>query len=140
MTQSLSRRGNCWDNAPTERFFRSLKTEWVPALGYPSVAAAKSSLIEYMIGYYSSLRPHRHNDGLPPEWGRKEVLECSKDSGQKHLTTTLTTAYVLKDQLKTLWFADDETTARSAWQEWAGMALGSGIDALMRFARKLEPI
>ena len=27
--QSMSRRGNCWDNAPMERFFRSLKTEWV---------------------------------------------------------------------------------------------------------------
>ncbi len=27
ITQSLSRRGNCWDNAPTERFFRSLKSE-----------------------------------------------------------------------------------------------------------------
>lgn len=27
MTQSMSRKGNCWDNAPTERFFRSLKHE-----------------------------------------------------------------------------------------------------------------
>ena len=35
--QSMSRRGNCWDNAPMERFFRSLKTEWVPRLGYPSL-------------------------------------------------------------------------------------------------------
>lgn len=32
--QSMSRRGNCWDNAPMERFFRSLKTEWVPTIGY----------------------------------------------------------------------------------------------------------
>ena len=30
--QSLSRRGNCWDNSPMERFFRSLKTEWVHPL------------------------------------------------------------------------------------------------------------
>jgi putative transposase len=28
--QSMSRRGNCWDNAPMERFFRSFKTEWMP--------------------------------------------------------------------------------------------------------------
>ena len=34
MTQSMSRRGNCWDNAPMERLFRSLKTEWVPTVGY----------------------------------------------------------------------------------------------------------
>ena len=66
MPQSLSRRGNCWDNAPTERFFRSLKTEWVPETGYPCFASAKQSITEYMIGYYSELRPHKHNDGLPP--------------------------------------------------------------------------
>ena len=29
----MSRRGNCWDNSPIERFFRSLKTEWVPEIG-----------------------------------------------------------------------------------------------------------
>jgi putative transposase len=34
MKQSMSRRGNCWDNSPMERFFRSLKTEWVPKVGY----------------------------------------------------------------------------------------------------------
>ncbi|RMV62147.1 ISPsy24, transposase orfB, partial [Pseudomonas savastanoi pv. glycinea] len=32
--QSMSRRGNCWDNAPMERVFRSLKTEWIPTVGY----------------------------------------------------------------------------------------------------------
>uniref|UniRef100_UPI00207BE92F integrase core domain-containing protein n=2 Tax=Escherichia coli TaxID=562 RepID=UPI00207BE92F len=34
INQSVSRRGNCWDNSPMERFFRSLKTEWVPGLKY----------------------------------------------------------------------------------------------------------
>ena len=34
MVQSMSRRGNCYDNAPMERLFRSLKTEWVPTVGY----------------------------------------------------------------------------------------------------------
>ncbi|SUX91162.1 ISEc14 transposase B [Citrobacter koseri] len=33
INQSVSRRGNCWDNSPMERFFRSLKTEWVPTEG-----------------------------------------------------------------------------------------------------------
>ena len=28
----MSRRGNCWDNAPMERVFRSLKTEWIPTV------------------------------------------------------------------------------------------------------------
>lgn len=30
ITQSMSRRGSCWDNSPTKRFFRSLKTEYMP--------------------------------------------------------------------------------------------------------------
>ncbi len=40
MTHSMSRKGNCWDNAPTERFFRSFKTEWMPKYGYTSQAEA----------------------------------------------------------------------------------------------------
>lgn len=58
MTQSLSRRGNCWYNSPTERFFVSLDTEWMPEMGYPSFASAKQYVTDYMIGYYSSIRPH----------------------------------------------------------------------------------
>ncbi|MGL5728609.1 MAG: IS3 family transposase [Plesiomonas sp.] len=64
--QSLSRRGNCWDNAPMERFFRSLKTEWVPTIGYRSFAEAQQEIIRYIIGYYSQLRPHQYNGGLTP--------------------------------------------------------------------------
>ena len=78
MTQSLSRRGNCWDTPPTERIFRSLKTEWVPEIGYPNNAAAKQSVIEYMIGYYSDLRPHRHNDGLPANGAEKKYWSTKK--------------------------------------------------------------
>ena len=33
MTQSMSGKGNCWDNDPTERLFRSFKTEWMPKEG-----------------------------------------------------------------------------------------------------------
>ena len=78
MEQSLSRRGNCWDNAPTERFFRSLKTEWVPETGYPHPAAAKEAITKYMIDYYSSLRPHKHNDGLPPNVAEKKYWNAQK--------------------------------------------------------------
>ncbi len=53
-------------NAPMERFFRSLKSEWVPQAGYRSFVEAKSEIIDYIIGYYSQVRPHRHNGGLAP--------------------------------------------------------------------------
>jgi len=64
--QSMSRRGNCWDNSPMERFFRSLKTEWIPRSGYHSFKEAKRQIIDYVIGYYSEVRPHQHNGGYPP--------------------------------------------------------------------------
>ena len=45
--QSLSRRGNCWDNAPMERFFRSFKTEWMQRSGYESFAEAETTIDQY---------------------------------------------------------------------------------------------
>jgi putative transposase len=39
--QSMRRRGNCWDNSLMERFFRSLKTEWVSITGYRSFIEAE---------------------------------------------------------------------------------------------------
>lgn len=37
ISPSMSRKGNCWDNAPMERVFRSPKTEWIPRHGYRSL-------------------------------------------------------------------------------------------------------
>ncbi|WP_408900178.1 IS3 family transposase [Photobacterium piscicola] len=66
ITQSMSRRGNCWDNAPMERFFRSFKTEWMPTAGYRSSNEAKVAITEYIIRYYNQVRPHQYNGGLTP--------------------------------------------------------------------------
>ena len=49
-----------------ERFFRSLKTEWVPEVGYSSFAQAERKILDYMLDYYSQLRPHYHSGGLAP--------------------------------------------------------------------------
>ncbi|QPL52260.1 IS3 family transposase [Vibrio navarrensis] len=78
ITQSLSRLGNCWDNAPMERFFRSLKSEWVPRAGYRSFAEAQQEIIRYIIGYYSQLRPHQYNGGLTPNESERLYWENSK--------------------------------------------------------------
>ena len=61
--QSMSRRGNCWDNAPIERFFRSFKTERMPEAGYQDFAEAEQFMVNYIFGYYSSARPHQYNNG-----------------------------------------------------------------------------
>ena len=69
--QSMSRRGNCWDNSPMERFFRSLKTEWVPTTGYRSLVEAENAIVKYIIGYYSHVRPHSYNGNLTPNESEK---------------------------------------------------------------------
>ena len=66
MEQSMSRRGNCWDNAPMERLFRSLKSEWMPSLGYQSTLEARKDIGSYLMDYYNDRRPHTVNDGLSP--------------------------------------------------------------------------
>ena len=77
MKQSMSRRGNCWDNAPMERFFRSLKTEWVPKVGYQDFNQADHSITNYILGYYSQVRPHRHNKGFSPNEAERLFKEAS---------------------------------------------------------------
>ncbi|NRB23153.1 MAG: IS3 family transposase [Shewanella sp.] len=66
LKQSMSRRGNCWDNAPMERVFRSLKSEWVPKQGYGSLDEARTDIGEFLMGYYNKRRPHSYNGYLTP--------------------------------------------------------------------------
>lgn len=77
MTQSMSRHGNCWDNAPMERLFRSLKTEWMPEIGYPDFVAATCDIGSYLMGYYNWERPHVHNGGLAPAIAEEKLKNVS---------------------------------------------------------------
>ena len=70
--QSMSRRGNCWDNAPMERVFRSYKSEWMPSKGYSTFSEAKKDIGQYLMDYYNWQRPHQRNDGLAPAAAEKE--------------------------------------------------------------------
>ncbi len=81
--QSMSRRGNCWDNAPMERFFRSLKTENMPKSGYASVSDAANSVRDYIYKYYNSVRPHSHNMGLTPNEKEDYFWKTSKVVAKK---------------------------------------------------------
>jgi transposase InsO family protein len=56
--QSMSRKADCWDNAPMESFFHTLKTELVTHCDYPTREAARSSLFEYMEVFYNRQRRH----------------------------------------------------------------------------------
>ena len=56
--QSMSRKGNCWDNAPMESFFHTLKTELVMHCDYRTREQARASLFEYMEVFYNRQRRH----------------------------------------------------------------------------------
>ena len=55
---SMSRKGNCWDNAPMESFFHTLKTEWVFRFKYKTRKEAKASLFDYIEMFYNRERRH----------------------------------------------------------------------------------
>lgn len=55
---SMSRKGNCWDNAPVERFFSSLKREWTGDRLYQTRQEAIADVREYVAVYYNAQRLH----------------------------------------------------------------------------------
>ena len=77
MRQSMSRRGNCWDNAPIERLFRSLKSEWIPSTGYATFKEAQRDISYYLMTRYNWLRPHQFNDGLAPAKAEEKLYPLS---------------------------------------------------------------
>ena len=67
ITQSMSRKGNCWDNAPMESFFGTLKTELVHQRDYPDCDTARRDLFAYIEGYYNRRRIHSALGYITPE-------------------------------------------------------------------------
>ena len=65
MAQGMNRHGNCWDSAPMECLFCSLKTEWMLAVSYPGLAATKRN-IGYCLIDYNRECPDAYNKGLAP--------------------------------------------------------------------------
>ena len=58
MTCSMSRKGNCWDNAPTESFFNSMKNERVHGTRYRTRTEAQADLFDYIEPLYNRRRRH----------------------------------------------------------------------------------
>lgn len=65
--QSMSRKGNCWDNAVAESFFHTLKTELTHHVRFKTRGEAKQSIFEYIEIFYNKKRIHSSNDYLSPE-------------------------------------------------------------------------
>lgn len=58
MVCSMSRKGNCWDNAPAESFFNSLKNERVHGTRYTTREDARADLFDYIEVFYNRSRRH----------------------------------------------------------------------------------
>ncbi len=63
---SMSRKGNCWDNAVVERFFGTLKREWTHDRSFLTRQEAKATVIEYIEMFYNSHRRHSTLGYLSP--------------------------------------------------------------------------
>ena len=55
---SMSRKGNCWDNAVVESFFHSLKQEWLHHRNFTTREEARTCIFEYIEGFYNNHRLH----------------------------------------------------------------------------------
>jgi len=74
--QSMSRKGNCWDNAVAESFFHSIKTQMIHHCKFQTVAEAERALFNYIEVYYNRQRKHSTNGYKSPaqyemEWWDK---------------------------------------------------------------------
>ena len=64
---SMSRRGNCWDNAVAESFFSSLKKERIKKRIYKNRAVATADISDYIESFYNPIRRHQHLGGVSPD-------------------------------------------------------------------------
>jgi putative transposase len=67
MRSSMSKKGDCWDNAVAESFFGSMKTERVNEMNYPSREEARRDIVDYIEMFYNSKRRHSYLGYLSPK-------------------------------------------------------------------------
>jgi putative transposase len=74
MVCSMSRKGDCWDNAVVESFFHSLKTEWTSDILYRTRNDARNDVIKYIEMFYNSQRLHSYLGYKQPNDFEKNFL------------------------------------------------------------------
>jgi putative transposase len=73
---SMSRKGNCWDNAVMERFFLNLKMERVWQREYANQMEAIKDVMDYIVGFYNSVRRHSALGNLAPNVFEQKTVKC----------------------------------------------------------------
>jgi transposase InsO family protein len=82
---SMSRKADCYDNAPMESFFHTLKTELVHHQHYATREEAKRDIFAYIEGFYNRTRRHSAIGYLSPIEMEQSSLTLSIFSGEDHL-------------------------------------------------------
>jgi transposase InsO family protein len=77
LVQSMSRKGDCWDNAPMESFFGSLKTELVHRTSFPTREAARRAIFEYVEAFYNRRRRHSGLGFLTPAQAYEQMARAA---------------------------------------------------------------
>lgn len=81
LVQSMSRKGNCWDNACAESFFSTLKTRLTHHRTYETMDELRRDLYWYIEIYYNRYRKHSANNGMTPEqkelYYQQEQIKCA---------------------------------------------------------------
>jgi putative transposase len=75
---SMSRRGNCHDNAVAESFFQLLKRERIRQKIYANRDEARAAVFDYIELFYNTQRRHRSNNGLPPVKYEQQQMKTLK--------------------------------------------------------------
>ena len=77
---SMSRKGDCWDNAVVESFFGSLKQERVQWRHYQTRQEAKNDILQYMTIFYNENRLHSYLDYRSPNEFERQMLQLQKSA------------------------------------------------------------
>lgn len=75
MLQSMSRKGNCWDNAVAESFFKSLKSEWLNGIKFKNPQQAQLAVFQYIEIWYNRKRIHSALGYQTPDEYRTAIRE-----------------------------------------------------------------
>ncbi len=74
IARSMSRKGNCWDNAVAESFFKTIKVELIYQNSYKSRKEAELSIFEYIEGWYNTNRRHKQLNNLTITEFNKSII------------------------------------------------------------------
>lgn len=88
--QSMSRRGNCWDNAQAESFFSRYKAELLEEGLFENVEQARSETFSYIEGYYNRVRRHSALGYKSPEEFEREINTKKKGSSSESIVSRKT--------------------------------------------------